>query len=122
VGKAAYKLQLPEEAKIHNVFHVSQLKPFSPNHSPVFQELPKLVDLLGVCLLPKKILERRLVKKGSHVVPQVLIKWEGMDADTAMWEDFYVLKERLPEAGVWGKTPSEAGGGVTTATDAKQEA
>lgn len=72
--------------------------------------------------MPKQILERRLVKKGSHVVPQVLINWEGMDADTATWEDFYVLKGRFPEAGVWGKTPSEARGGVTTATDAKQEA
>jgi hypothetical protein len=38
VGTTAYRLQLPVE--IHHVFHISQLKPFPPYHTPVYDCLP----------------------------------------------------------------------------------
>lgn len=72
IGVAAYKLALPEESHIHPVFHVSQLKPFTPNYTPVFSELPKLIDLSVHDLAPESILDRRLVKKGGRAIPQVL--------------------------------------------------
>lgn len=75
LGSVAYKLELPEDSLIHLVFHVSELKPFTPDHTPVFQELPKLVDLSAREVEPEQVLDRRLVKKGNHAVPQVLIKW-----------------------------------------------
>lgn len=56
--------------------------------------------------MPEAILDRRLVRKGSAAVTQVLIKWMGFPADMASWEDYTVLKSRFPQATIWGTTGS----------------
>lgn len=65
IGTTAYKLALPEDSQIHPVYPVSQLKPFTPNYTPVFTEVAKLVDLSTQELAPEVVLDKRLVKKGS---------------------------------------------------------
>lgn len=77
VGAAAYKLDLPADSKIHNVFHVSQLKPFTPDYFPVFSDVNELVDLNSASRDLEVILDRWLVKKGNSAIPQVLIKWSS---------------------------------------------
>lgn len=113
IGPVAYKLELPEEAQVHPVFHVSQLKPFHPNYTPVFKVLPRVADLTKTDIVPVAILDRRLVRKGSHAVPQVLIQWSDVPTEAATWEDYYVVKTRFPDAIAWGQADSEAGGNVT---------
>jgi hypothetical protein len=117
IGKAAYKLDLPVGSLIHPIVHVSQLKPFTPNYTPVFQDLTKLVDLSVHDLLPETILHRRLVKKGNQAIPQVMIKWRGLPVESATWEDLNMVKKRFPDAVAWGQATSAAGEGVTRVTE-----
>jgi hypothetical protein len=57
VGKAAYRLDLLPDSQIHPVFHVSQLKQFTDDFSPVSSEHPMLVDFSQLHLQPEAILE-----------------------------------------------------------------
>jgi hypothetical protein len=52
--------------------------------------------------VPKAVLDRRLVRKGNTAIPQVRVSWIGLPDVAAMWEDYYILKERFPTAPVWG--------------------
>lgn len=97
VASVAYRLELPPTAQIYHVFHVSQLKPFTRNYTPVFTTLPHYQDLAQHDVVPKEILDRRLVKKGGRAVPQVLIL-SHLSPDSTTWEDYYVLQERFPHS------------------------
>lgn len=112
-GKAAYKLQLPDTSQIQPVFHVSQLKPFTPDYTRVFKTLPSVVDLSSASLLPEAVLDRRLVKRGNAAIPQVLVKWRSIPVESATWEDYNVVSKKFLDAIAWGQATPGAGGGVT---------
>lgn len=63
--------------------------------------------------VPKVVLDRRLVRKGNTAIPQVRVSWIGLPDVAAMWEDYYILKERFLIAPAWGHDGSLGGGGVT---------
>jgi hypothetical protein len=116
IGMVAYKLDLPVTSLIHPVFHVSQLKAFTPNYSPVFSDLPQLVDLSVKEVKLAAVVERRMVKKGYHPVVQVRVTWSNLSAEVTTWEDYEVLKNRYPIALDWGQSSSSRGASVSTAT------
>jgi hypothetical protein len=78
IGEAAYMLELPSTAQVHPVFHVSQLKQYTPDHTPVFAELPSVPQLDLAEFEPEHVLDRRLTKKGNTTVTDVLIKWSSL--------------------------------------------
>lgn len=100
IGKLAYKLELPPDSRIHDVFHVSQLKPFTPNYSPVFSELPRPPDLSSTDNEPEEILERRMVKHGDQAIVQLRVRWSSSTSGTT-WEDYETLRQRFPSASIW---------------------
>ena len=70
LGKVAYRLELPQQSKIHPVFHVSQLKKKLGNLDHVTPELPPVKEDGMVLLEPKRIVDfaglsqaRRFCKK-----------------------------------------------------------
>ena len=113
IGPTAYRLELPEGSLVHPVFHISQLKPFTPNYTPVYTHLPMLSDLSVADLIPEAVLDHRLVKKGNRAIPQVLVKWAHLPSTSATWEDFYAVQRRFPSALAWGQARTAAGGDVT---------
>jgi hypothetical protein len=115
ISPVAYKLHLPDGVQIHPVFHISQLKPYTPDHTPVYEHLPTISDLEAAKAVPASILDRRLVKKGNTAVLQVKVAWTNLPATSTTWEDYYVLHARFPSAPAWGQAGSSGGGGVTPA-------
>jgi hypothetical protein len=87
---------LPEDARIHHVFHVLQLKPFTPNYSPMFMDLPRPLDLATQDLQPAQVLERCMRKQGHVHVVQLKIQWSSRPPEEATWEDYDVLRKRYP--------------------------
>jgi hypothetical protein len=113
IGQVAYRLELPDNAMIHPVFHISQLKQFTPDYTPVYETLPVITDLEASAAVPQRVIDRRLVQKGNRAIPQVRVTWKGLPDTVATWEDYNIIKQRFPRAPAWGQADSPAGGGVT---------
>lgn len=114
IGTLAYRLQLPPDNRIHPVFHVSQLKPFTPDYTPVFSELPRVPDLVTAESEPVAILERRMMK-GNVPVIQLQVQWANMPETATTWADYDTLRLRYPTACIWDGAPSQGEDNVAPA-------
>lgn len=76
IGVVAFQLQLPETARIHLVFHISQLKLVMRGHQ-IEVELPKELQVEEQGIQPEQVLGTRMFGPAGAEIPQVLIKWKG---------------------------------------------
>ncbi|KAK8938871.1 hypothetical protein KSP39_PZI011490 [Platanthera zijinensis] len=98
VGEVAYKLQLPDTAKIHPTFHISQLKAHRGDPPPTAVALPEVVNEEGNLLVePWTVLDRRIVPKNGRVATQLLIHWTNGSREEATWEDLEALRRKFPD-------------------------
>lgn len=97
IGEVAYKLQLPPTAKIHPVFHVSQLKKGVGREDRVITELPPFDESGQQILIPTAILEKRIVKRNNAAVGQWLIQWSHLPKEEATWEDAEEFMAKFPD-------------------------
>lgn len=114
VGSVAYKLQLPDDAKIHPVVHVSQLKLAVKNTDLVSATLPSHSIHDYVAVQPCSVMAERFIKRGSKMVPQVRLRWSGLPQECATWEHLFAVVDMFPTAPAWGQAGSSGGGIVTT--------
>ncbi|GKE56127.1 retrotransposable element Tf2 [Tanacetum coccineum] len=99
VGKVAYKLELPAQSQIHDVFHIYQLKKCS---GKVLQggELPHCDGQSLIQAEPMAILDRKLKKVGNAAVVFVLVHWPYSSKEDATWESIKYIQARFPHFNV----------------------
>lgn len=95
IGKVAYKLKLPDYARVHPVFHVSQLKKHVGT-TTTQTELPILDDDGLIPNEPIAILGRRMIKRNNVAETEVLVQWKNCFPEDATWEQFSSLQEKFP--------------------------
>lgn len=96
VGPAAYRLQLPPEAKIHDIIHISLLKrKIGAGDNSVL--LPEALTQPEEILFPEAILARTVKKLQNQPCTMWLIKWRGLSDADATWEPMLEIQQRFPE-------------------------
>ncbi|XP_019244393.1 PREDICTED: uncharacterized protein LOC109224260 [Nicotiana attenuata] len=96
IGKVAYELKLPQNSKIHPIFHVSQLKKKVGDKTFVAQDPPFCTEEGPIRIEPLAILDRRMVKKGNRAVTKVLVQWTNLSPEEVTREDYSFLKSQFP--------------------------
>ena len=92
VGEVAYELELPPKSKIHNVFHVSNLKKTLGQHIAPSTELPPLDDEGLLILIPERIIQTRERKLRNRIIREYLVQWKELPPEDATWEGEQVLQ------------------------------
>jgi hypothetical protein len=91
IGDVAYRLILPDGARIHDVFHVGLLKPFHGTQPDQIPALPP-VQHGRVMVQPEMVLKGRLAR-GRR---ELLVRWKGAPAADASWVPLDEFQEQFP--------------------------
>ncbi|KOM33587.1 hypothetical protein LR48_Vigan01g314300 [Vigna angularis] len=111
VGAVAFKLQLPDSARIHPVFHASQLKKAVGDHR-VEQELPIDLEVDEPSPRPVRVLDKRQVQQGEDERQEVLVEWQEGGPDGATWEDALTIQDQYPDFNLEDKVDLQGVGNV----------
>lgn len=97
IGRVAYKLLLPPTARIHDVFHVSQLRAVV-GQVPMVTNLPSGLQHSSEDSVkkPVAILDTRMTKFQNKVNVQYLISWKNSDRFENSWEDAEIFLQDFP--------------------------
>ncbi|XP_028805339.1 uncharacterized protein LOC114760236 [Neltuma alba] len=88
VGEVAYQIALPPQLdRVHNVFHVSQLKKYQPDPSHIIEpEEVELRENLTYRTEPERVVDVKEKQLRNKTIRLVKVIWKGMAPDDATWE------------------------------------
>lgn len=112
VGAVAYRLELPDDAKIHPVVHVSQLKCHVPSSEQIESDFSQLPDDPSQTVSPVSFLKSRMICKGSSTLFQIQVQWSRLPSMLTTWEEVVDLRRRFPQSAAWGQAAFQGGENV----------
>nr|GFB24138.1 putative retrotransposon protein [Tanacetum cinerariifolium] len=98
IRKVAYKLDLPEElSRVHNTFHVSNLKKFHADE-PLAVPLDGLHfdDKLHFVEEPMEIVDREVKRLNRSRIPLVKVRWNSKRSPEFTWERKDQFRKKYP--------------------------
>ncbi|XP_073304105.1 uncharacterized protein [Primulina huaijiensis] len=102
VGTLAYRLALPPSmSRIHNVFHVSQLRKYISDPSHMLEAEPLMIESnLGEELkykeVPIRIVDTKDQVLRRRVIPYVKVQWSNHTEREATWELEKRMRDQYP--------------------------
>ena len=98
IGPLAYRLALPPEMeRIHNVFHVSQLRKYIPDSSHILSYPPvQIHEDLSYTEEPVQILDHKVKQLRNKIIPLVKVLWRIQKVEEATWETEEEMRTLFP--------------------------
>lgn len=111
IRQVTYRLKLSDLAKIHSVFHVSQLKKqigFAKKSQPLLEGLSEERELV---VQPKTVLKYRHSPQGDL---KLLIQWKQLSNYECSWESYDNIRRLFSQLHLGGKVPLDGRGNIRT--------
>ena len=97
MGEQSYKLALPPQFHVHDVFHVNLPKKYVPNPGHILDlDDNVIVNQEEFWTEPEHILKIREKQLRNRVLRDVLVQWKGYPVEDASWEDWNKLVAQFP--------------------------
>nr|GFB94756.1 putative reverse transcriptase domain-containing protein [Tanacetum cinerariifolium] len=98
VGTIAYKIELPQElSRVHNTFHVSNLKKcYSDDPLTVSLDGLRIDDQLYFVEEPVEIMDREVKRLKRSRIPLVKVRWNSKQGPELTWEREDQFKQKYP--------------------------
>jgi transposase InsO family protein len=108
IGLQAYRLQLPNSMKIHNVFHVSLLEKYTPSKIPNRKQPPPppvVVPSTGTWYEVQEILDSCYRRRSLYYK----IRWKGYDLSEDSWQLYSDVNSPEHVRNFHSRYPSKSG-------------
>nr|GEZ82612.1 putative reverse transcriptase domain-containing protein [Tanacetum cinerariifolium] len=98
IRKVAYKLELPEElSRVHNTFHMSNLKKFHADEPlAVLLDGLHFDDKLHFVEEPVEIVDREVKRLKQSRIPLVKVRWNSKRGPEFTWEREDQFRKKYP--------------------------